>query len=111
MQANSGDPDQTPRFAASGLALHYLPMSHKKVATCMLIWVNQSFSHNHIHTTIADSFGSLFAEPVYIIDFNSVDPDQLAFLTTYQCIVRPKSLHLNWLDNWARNHNASLKLR
>ena len=29
MQANSGDPDQTPHFVASDLGLHYLPMSHK----------------------------------------------------------------------------------
>ena len=29
--ANSGDPDQPPRFA-SGLGLHYLSMSHKKDA-------------------------------------------------------------------------------
>ena len=30
MLANSGEPDQTPRFAASDLVLHCLPMSHKK---------------------------------------------------------------------------------
>ena len=36
--ANSGEPDQTPRFAASDLVMHCLPMSRKKVA--MLIWVN-----------------------------------------------------------------------
>ena len=28
-KAKSGDPDQTPRSAASGLGLHFLPMSHK----------------------------------------------------------------------------------
>ena len=60
MQANSRDPDQSSRFVASGLGLHYLPMSHNRFATCMLIWVNRSFSHNNIHTTIVDSFGSLF---------------------------------------------------
>ena len=32
MQANSGDPDQTPHSVASDLSLHYLPMSHKKDA-------------------------------------------------------------------------------
>ena len=32
MQANSGDPDQTPHSVASDLGLHYLPMSHKKDA-------------------------------------------------------------------------------
>ena len=31
MQANSGDPDQTPHSVASDLGLHYLPMSHKMV--------------------------------------------------------------------------------
>ena len=34
---NSGDPDQTPRSAASDLGLHCLSMSHKKDAR--LIWV------------------------------------------------------------------------
>ena len=38
LQASSGDPDQTQRCAASGLGLHYLPISHKKDAR--LIWVN-----------------------------------------------------------------------
>ena len=32
MQANSGDPDQTPHSVVSDLGLHYLPMSHKKDA-------------------------------------------------------------------------------
>ena len=41
MLANSGDPDQTPRSAASDLGLHCLPMSHKKDP--MLIWVNEGF--------------------------------------------------------------------
>ena len=35
--ANSGEPDQTTRFAASDLVLHCLPMSHKIDAK--LIWV------------------------------------------------------------------------
>ena len=30
LSANSGEPDQTPRFAASDLVLHCLPMFHKK---------------------------------------------------------------------------------
>ena len=38
--ANSGEPDQTPRFAASDLVLHCLPMSHEKDAR--LIWVDDS---------------------------------------------------------------------
>ena len=37
MQANSGDPDQTPLSVASDLGLHYLPMPHKKNARH--IWV------------------------------------------------------------------------
>ena len=41
MQAKSGDPDQTPHFAVSGLGLHYLPTSHKKNA--WLIWVYNFF--------------------------------------------------------------------
>ena len=32
LQANSGDPDQTPHSVASDLGLHYLAMSHKKDA-------------------------------------------------------------------------------
>ena len=32
MQANSGDPDQTPHSVASDLGLHCLPMSYKKHA-------------------------------------------------------------------------------
>ena len=40
--ANIGEPDQTPRFAASGPVLHCLPMSQKKGA--WLIWVKE----NHI---------------------------------------------------------------
>ena len=35
--ANSGEPDQTLRFAASDLVLHCLPMSRKK--DTRLIWV------------------------------------------------------------------------
>ena len=36
LYANSGDPDQTPRYAASDLDLHYLPMSHENDAR--IIW-------------------------------------------------------------------------
>ena len=36
--ANSGDPDQMPRFAASDLGSYCLPMSHKKtLGLCVLI--------------------------------------------------------------------------
>ena len=41
--ANSGDPDQTPRSAASELGLHFLSMSHKNNAS--LIWVNFVYPH------------------------------------------------------------------
>ena len=34
----SGKPDQTPHFAESDMAFHYLPMSNKK--DTRLIWVN-----------------------------------------------------------------------
>ena len=37
MQANSGDPDQTPHSVASDLGLRHLPMSHIKDARH--IWV------------------------------------------------------------------------
>ena len=40
--ANSGAPDQTPRYAASDLGLRMLPMSHKKDAR--LKWVKMFFS-------------------------------------------------------------------
>ena len=39
MKANSGDSDQTPRYAASDLGLHCLHMSHKKDAWC--VWVKK----------------------------------------------------------------------
>ena len=38
MLENSAEPDQTLRFASSGLVMHCLPMSHKSDAR--LIWVN-----------------------------------------------------------------------
>ena len=40
LQANSGEPDQTPRSAASDLGLRRLPVSNKKDA--MRIWVKMS---------------------------------------------------------------------
>ena len=46
MQANSGDPDQTPHSVASDLGLRYLPMSHIKDARH--IWVKiQLFGLSH----------------------------------------------------------------
>ena len=35
MFVNSGELDKTPRFAASDLVLHSLPMSHKKDTICV----------------------------------------------------------------------------
>ena len=35
--ANSGDPEQTPPFAASDLGLHCLPISQKKDARLILV--------------------------------------------------------------------------
>ena len=49
MLANSGDPDQTPRFAASDLGLRCLPTSHKKDA--MLISEFEQKFYNHILQT------------------------------------------------------------
>ena len=40
MQANSGDPDQTPHSVASDLGLHYLSMFHRKDARH--IWVKNA---------------------------------------------------------------------
>ena len=40
MQANSGDPDQTPHSVASDLGLRYLPKSHIKEA--WHIWVKNA---------------------------------------------------------------------
>ena len=40
MQANNGDPDQTPHSVASDLGLRYLPMSHIKDARH--IWVKNA---------------------------------------------------------------------
>ena len=42
MQANSGDPDQTPHSVASDLGLRYLPMSHIKDATHIHVWVKNA---------------------------------------------------------------------
>ena len=41
MQANSGDPNQTPHSVASNMSLHCLPVSHKKDARH--IWVKMQF--------------------------------------------------------------------
>ena len=56
MQANSGDPDQTPLSVASDRGLHYLPMSHKNDARHL--WVKmQLFCLSH---KSCSNFGSIF---------------------------------------------------
>ena len=50
MCANSGEPDQTPRFAVSDLVLHCLLMSHKKDAR--LIWVKRIPGFSQIRTLL-----------------------------------------------------------
>ena len=40
MQANIGDPDQTPRSVASGLGLHCYPLSHKKALYGLIYFVS-----------------------------------------------------------------------
>ena len=42
MQANSGDPDQTPHTVASDLGLCYLPMSHINDARHIHVWVKNA---------------------------------------------------------------------
>ena len=44
--ANSGEPDHTPHFAASGLVLHCLPMPNKKEAR--LIGVKEGFCVSYV---------------------------------------------------------------
>ena len=46
LQANSGEPDQTPRSAASNLVLHCLSMSLKKDA--WLKWAKQEIPLNKV---------------------------------------------------------------
>ena len=48
LYANSGEPDQTQRFAAPDLVLQCLQMSHKKDAR--LIWVNSSLPYASLQT-------------------------------------------------------------
>ena len=58
MKANSGDPDQTPSFAASDLGLHGLPMSHKKDSRRIHVRVNGKISdHPGISVIFVDKTG------------------------------------------------------
>ena len=46
--ANSGDSDQTPRFAASDLGPHFLPVTH--LGDSSLQWATSYFEMNYFHT-------------------------------------------------------------
>ena len=48
LYTNSGEPDQTPYFAAADLVLHCLPMSYKNYSR--LIWVNCSLPNASLQT-------------------------------------------------------------
>ena len=48
--ANSGDPDQTPRYVASDLGLHCLPITLLRVS--QLQWVKKLHSVNSISVTL-----------------------------------------------------------
>ena len=63
MEANSGDPDQTPHCAVSDIVLHCLPMSPKKDAR--LIWVNGLGINLH-ENTIERSVRNLISFVTYI---------------------------------------------
>ena len=62
MQANSGDPDQTPQNVASDLDLHYLPMSHKKDARH--IWVKNSIIL--LISSELQKFGKYIVERIFL---------------------------------------------
>ena len=61
MQANSGDPDQTPHSVVSDLGLHYLPMSHKKDARH--IWVKM---HLFCLSHKLQKFGKYIVEIIFL---------------------------------------------
>ena len=62
MQANSGDPDQTPHSVASDLSLHYLPMSHKK--DNRRIWVKKC--NYFLISYELQKFGRYFVEIIFL---------------------------------------------
>ena len=62
MQANSGDPDQTPHSVASDLGLRYLPMSPKKDA--MHIWVKLLIIL--LISLVLQKFGKYIVEIIFI---------------------------------------------
>ena len=70
MQANSGDPDQTPHSVVSDLGLHYLPMSHKK--DVRHIWVKM---HLFYLSHKLQKFGKYIVEIIFLgtSDFASVN--------------------------------------
>ena len=49
MQANSGDPDQTPHSVASDLGLRYLHMSHASVNITVLGLTNPDVNLKRMH--------------------------------------------------------------
>ena len=53
---NSGEPDQMPRFVASDLVLHCLPMSHKKDSR--LIWVKTDYHLMQVKSIAECSLGA-----------------------------------------------------
>ena len=67
MQANSGDPDETPHSVASDLGLHCLPISNKKEAR--LKWVKSVFYNFHLQLSFMNACLTfvLFNLPVEVI--------------------------------------------
>ena len=78
MQANSGDPDQTPHSVASDLGLHYLSMSHKKDAMHICVKCNHFYIYGITHKYNVDTiFLTNSACMAYYISDNQVDPDDI----------------------------------
>ena len=91
--ANSGDPDQTPRSAASDLGLHCLPITLLRVsrlqwvnalllASCPTIWTVSFLSYN---------LNKFIWLPVDLSEtarqiVNSVDPDQATFSAVFYVV-------------------------
>ena len=95
--ANSGEPDQTPRFAVSTLILHCLPMSHKKNAR--LIWVNKTFLNNgvRVNTCILKEnlFHTVKIENKYCIGIELLP---FSFLGLFMCNKTAVTLFVNALQ-------------
>ena len=63
MQANSGDPDQTPQSVASDLGLHYMPMSRKKDSRH--IWVKNAIVL--LISLALQKFGKYIVEIIFLV--------------------------------------------